>query len=215
MLFRSDTVQRREYQFKSSKWFSRIRTLQELLAPAHVVFLSAQWSILGSKHSLAPLIEARTHIDQDVLTLKKPLESVTIARRMFWAGERDATREEDVAYWLMGLFSVKLQPMYGEGRLAFLRLQEEILKHSPGDQTIFAWGHLLDPSPPNDTRFGESPVLSNTSSILTSRFVSADVPSYTLRYLLASSPKDFKQWSSRLTCLAPGAFARQIGRAHV
>ncbi|KAM5534042.1 hypothetical protein V8D89_012223 [Ganoderma adspersum] len=39
----------------------------------------------------------------------------------------------------MGIFGIHMPTIYGEGRHAFLRLQEEILKQLP-DQTLFVWG---------------------------------------------------------------------------
>lgn len=38
----------------------------------------------------------------------------------------------------MGLFDVNMPMLYGEGSKAFIRLQEEIMKHSD-DQSLFAW----------------------------------------------------------------------------
>ncbi len=133
--------------FRASKWFTRGWTLQELIAPRDVAFLSFSWSIIGTKDTLAAVVEEITGIDHDVLTHTQSLEYVSIARRMSWAAYRQTTREEDLAYSLMGLFGVHMPTIYGEGRNAFLRLQEEILKRSP-DQTLFAWGrraseHLL------------------------------------------------------------------------
>ncbi|KAJ1326382.1 hypothetical protein MN608_07829 [Microdochium nivale] len=57
---------------------------------------------------------------------------------MAWASGRQTTRIEDQAYCLLGLFGVTMALVYGEGEQAFLRLQEEIMKHSD-DQSIFAW----------------------------------------------------------------------------
>ena len=52
---------------------------------------------------------------------------------------RQTTREEDIAYSLLGLFDVNMPLLYGEGSVkAFLRLQEEIMKLTE-DQSIFAW----------------------------------------------------------------------------
>lgn len=47
---------------------------------------------------------------------------------MKWAAYRETTRVEDKAYCLMGVFSVNMPLLYGEGDRAFIRLQEEILK---------------------------------------------------------------------------------------
>jgi hypothetical protein len=48
------------------------------------------------------------------------------------------TRVEDEAYCHMGLFGVSMSLLYGEGREAFCRLQEEILRVEE-DYTLFAW----------------------------------------------------------------------------
>jgi hypothetical protein len=57
---------------------------------------------------------------------------------MSWAACRQTTRIEDIAYSLMGIFNVFMPMLYGEGRRAFIRLQEEIIKQTE-DSTIFAW----------------------------------------------------------------------------
>lgn len=126
--------------FWRSRWFKRGWTLQELLCPPYVLFLSRGWARLGAKAALAPLIQDITMIDTDILTFKRPLASVSVARRMAWAADRVTSRIEDRAYSLMGIFGVNMPIIYGEGRNAFRRLQEEIMKVSP-DQTLFAWGY--------------------------------------------------------------------------
>ncbi|EIW61115.1 HET-domain-containing protein [Trametes versicolor FP-101664 SS1] len=128
-------------KFRRSRWHERGWTLQELIAPKNVVFLSRTWTFLGTKNGLASTLEQVTRIDVDILTGKAPVDSASVARRMSWAATRETTRVEDEAYSLLGIFGVHLSPIYGEGRNAFLRLQEEILKHIP-DQTIFAWGNV-------------------------------------------------------------------------
>ncbi|RDX49958.1 HET-domain-containing protein [Lentinus brumalis] len=128
--------------FRRSRWHTRGWTLQELIAPRVVVFVSATWRSLGTKGQLADVIEEVTGVDRGVLLHTTPLTSVTVARRMSWAARRVTTRKEDEAYSLMGIFGVNMPAIYGEGALAFGRLQEEILKQVP-DQTIFVWdtGH--------------------------------------------------------------------------
>ncbi|OJT14791.1 Vegetative incompatibility protein HET-E-1 [Trametes pubescens] len=130
-----------EFQFHQSRWHTRGWTLQELLAPKEVVFFTASWTLLGTKFSLMDTLQSRTGIDCDILLGRAPLDSVSVARRMSWAAGRNTTRVEDEAYSLLGIFGVHLSPIYGEGRNAFLRLQEEIMKTIP-DQSIFAWGEL-------------------------------------------------------------------------
>ncbi|KAI0703373.1 heterokaryon incompatibility protein-domain-containing protein, partial [Cerioporus squamosus] len=124
--------------FSRSKWFTRGWTLQELIAPASLMFLSRDWRTLGTKYDLADLLEAITGIDAPVLRHETQLASISIARRMSWAARRQTTRAEDCAYSLMGLFGIHMPTIYGEGTKAFIRLQQEIIRHSP-DHSIFAW----------------------------------------------------------------------------
>lgn len=125
-------------QFRSSEWFTRGWTLQELLAPRTVVFLSSSWTFIGSKHSLASDIELITGIGTNILLIDTPLYEVPVARRMSWAASRKTTLVEDEAYSLMGIFGVHIPTAYGEGARAFQRLQEEIFRRIP-DQSLFAW----------------------------------------------------------------------------
>ncbi|KAM5536706.1 hypothetical protein V8D89_009633, partial [Ganoderma adspersum] len=153
-------------EFGKAKWFRRGWTLQELLAPSVLIFLSRTWRMVGSKYTLASVVETVTGIDSSVLTFKQSLDTISIARKMSWAARRMTTRPEDEAYLLMGIFGVTIPISYGEGHNAFIRLQEQILKHHP-DQTIFAWGRFLGspdfgfvpPNPRNKLRASSPPSL--------------------------------------------------------
>jgi len=125
-------------KFAQSKWWTRGWTLQELLGPFDVVFFTEMWDPIGEKKSLSNDIVSITGIGMDVLTHARRLESVSVARRMSWASQRRTSRVEDLAYSLMGIFSVNMPLLYGEGERAFLRLQQEIMKDSD-DESIFAW----------------------------------------------------------------------------
>ncbi|KAI9064951.1 HET-domain-containing protein, partial [Trametes sanguinea] len=127
--------------FRASQWFTRGWTLQELLAPPSsraVLFFSRDWTIIGTREDLAPVIQEITAIDHEVL-LGHPHVSKPIAQRMSWAARRHTTRPEDMAYALMGIFDINMPILYGEGgEKAFRRLQLEIIRRSD-DQTIFGW----------------------------------------------------------------------------
>ncbi|EIW52896.1 HET-domain-containing protein, partial [Trametes versicolor FP-101664 SS1] len=125
--------------FRQSKWFTRGWTLQELIAPRDVVFLSGNWQPLASKITAARLLEEITGIEAAVLRGRRSLDEVNVAKRMSWAAKRVTTRIEDQAYCLMGIFGVNLPTIYGEGSEAFIRLQEEIIRRTP-DRTLLAWG---------------------------------------------------------------------------
>jgi hypothetical protein len=126
-----------DLSFEKSIWFTRGWTLQELIAPPRVEFYNSTWDKLGTKEGLKETISVITGIDVGVLEGVDP-ESFSIAKRMSWASKRTTTRAEDVAYSLLGLFGINMPMIYGEGEGAFLRLQEEIMKHSD-DHSLFAW----------------------------------------------------------------------------
>ncbi|KAM5346317.1 hypothetical protein ACJ41O_009322 [Fusarium nematophilum] len=125
------------FEFMGSRWFTRGWTLQELIAPNEVKFYSKDWSYLGRKSRLRIWISAFTGIDHFILA-GADISLVSVARKMFWAARRQTTRVEDMAYSLLGLFSVNMPLIYGEGDKAFIRLQEELIK-TTDDQSIFAW----------------------------------------------------------------------------
>jgi hypothetical protein len=154
---RGEDPRKQHSHFSRSKWFTRGWTLQELIAPRAVVFVSDQWHPLGTKQGLAMEIAGITGVDLDVLCLKRSPTEISVARRMAWAARRETTRVEDEAYSLMGLFEVNMATIYREGRAAFRRLQEEILRSSV-DHTLFAWSqHLWDALERRTQFFAESP----------------------------------------------------------
>ena len=135
-----------------SNWFTRGWTLQELLAPVGVVFCNANWEDVGHIHrysyvtcdrSLTPNVADITGIPVRYLNWNKELRNASIAQRMSWAANRRTTRLEDEAYCLLGVFEINMPLLYGEGRKAFIRLQEEIIKRST-DQSILAWNTYGD-----------------------------------------------------------------------
>ncbi|UKZ50225.1 hypothetical protein TrVGV298_004483 [Trichoderma virens] len=104
-----------EVNFGASRWFTRGWTLQELIAPFEVVFYSADWKYLGRKSLHKDVISRITGIDVSILAGADP-SLIAVARKMSWASRRTTTRLEDMAYCLMGLFSVSMPLIYGEGK---------------------------------------------------------------------------------------------------
>jgi WW domain/Heterokaryon incompatibility protein (HET) len=125
-------------QFVESQWHQRGWTLQELLAPQNVIFYDRNWKFIGKKEKLAVEIGKATGIRLECLFHNWALSAACIAERMSWAATRKTSRVEDMAYSLLGIFNVNMPLLYGEGKRAFLRLQEEIVKKSD-DESIFAW----------------------------------------------------------------------------
>lgn len=120
------------------RWFTRGWTLQELIAPKHVIFFDREWNERGTKASLSGLLSEITGIPEELLKGETTCGDYAVARRMSWASKRVTTREEDTAYCLLGIFDVRMSLLYGEGMGAFQRLQKVILE-STADRSIFIW----------------------------------------------------------------------------
>jgi hypothetical protein len=117
-----------EPAFRSSRWFTRGWTLQELLAPSIVEFFSQEWERIGDKISLKSLIKKTTGIPCEALG-GVPLSQFSVDERLRWKGDRQTKREEDAWYSLSGIFDVEIAPAYSEGAgSAFKRLKDEIDK---------------------------------------------------------------------------------------
>ena len=143
-----DAVTDLDSQFRRARWHTRGWTLQELIAPRYLVFFSRDWRPLGTKSTLSGVIEEVTGVDRAILNQEQAVYTASVARRMSWASRRETTRVEDQAYSLLGIFGLHLTTNYGEGRHAFVRLQEAILLAIP-DQSIFAWGDACAESLPS------------------------------------------------------------------
>jgi hypothetical protein len=137
--FLTDIDLGRQDDMLHSRWWTRAWTLQELLAPKDVLFFDTNWRCIGTKAGEAKKISYATNIDMETLTESAAMYTRSVAQRMSWAACRQATREEDIAYSLLGIFQINMTMQYGEGDEAFVRLQKEIM-HTSEDLSLFAWG---------------------------------------------------------------------------
>ncbi|KAJ8489333.1 hypothetical protein ONZ51_g2965 [Trametes cubensis] len=186
------------HEILSTRWHTRGWTLQELIAPENVLFLTHTWRVIDSKLSLAPLLEQATGVSVAVLIGEATVESMSVACRMSWASKRQTTRIEDEAYSLLGIFGVYMPTIYGEGRNAFLRLQQEIIKTIP-DQSIFAWGGQKGRSS-LDSLIGD----------LTRSYKWMHAPRWKPSGLLADSPRCFES-AGNIVPVSDAEFASAIG----
>ncbi len=115
-----------ESEFRASRWFTRGWTLQELIAPLDVQFFARDGTLLGDKVSLQQQIHEITRIP--TLALRgAAFDRFDVKERFKWADGRQTIREEDWAYCLLGIFSVFIPPIYGEGKASAVhRLEREI-----------------------------------------------------------------------------------------
>jgi hypothetical protein len=133
-----------EGSIASSRWFTRGRTLQELIAPKNVVVVDRNFGTIGTKESLRSVIFDITGIHEAVLKGQDPTE-LSITQRMSWAAERRTTRVEDLAYCLHGIFNVQLPMLYGEGENAVCGFKRKSLRSArtsqflPGSTSLSAW----------------------------------------------------------------------------
>ncbi|PZD22549.1 HET multi-domain protein, partial [Pyrenophora tritici-repentis] len=143
-----------EPAFRSSRWFTRGWTLQELLAPTTVEFFSQEGDSLGSKTSLQTIIREITSIPSEVLN-GTPLSRFSVNERLRWAEGRTTGRVEDRAYCLQGILDVELAPVYGEGEAgAFDRLKREMYKLEQCIQDIRQTDPLDDKKRIEETKGG-------------------------------------------------------------
>lgn len=116
-------------RFKKSKWFKRGWTLQELLAPRLVVFVTKSWQVIGntgaSTHnargtpagpSLERDVAEITGIPEQALHHFESSQGWSVEERLSWIEGRTTTREEDMSYALYGIFGVSPGANYGEKR---------------------------------------------------------------------------------------------------
>lgn len=138
------------FDFRKSEWFERGWTLQELLAPQCVVFVTHNWEVIGRKspddHActvtstiLNDVVAEVTGIPKDVLCgFESRRAVISKEMKMAWAANRQTTKVEDAAYCLFGIFGVHMPLIYGEGeRNARRRLEQEIRNKEREDDLDF------------------------------------------------------------------------------
>ncbi|KAI4706494.1 hypothetical protein J4E89_008912 [Alternaria sp. Ai002NY15] len=115
-----------EAAFRTSRWFSRGWTLQELIAPRSVEFFSRNGIRLGDKMSVSQIIHEVTKIPAKALS-GDDISKFDVFERFSWAQNRQTMREEDGAYCLLGIVGCYLPLIYGEGKdSALKRLRTEM-----------------------------------------------------------------------------------------
>jgi hypothetical protein len=117
-----------EQSFQKSEWFERGWTLQELLAPRVVVFVTKEWRAIGNKgssfhscdrtslgHDLVGDIASKTGIVERVLHDWGTSGNLRAEDKMEWMEDRRTTREEDLLDALLGVVGVMPSANYGGG----------------------------------------------------------------------------------------------------
>lgn len=130
-------------ELRKGDWFKRGWTLQELVAPQRVIFLSSSWHMLGHKcpesiwlrcgcvwgdAALNAILSRITQIPLARLRKQRQLPRLSLDEAVVWLRNRQTTKIEDLAYCLLGMLGVYMSPIYGEGAHAWIRLEEELTK---------------------------------------------------------------------------------------
>lgn len=152
--------------FKRSEWFRRGWTLQELLAPHLVVFVTEAWEVIGNKGAstyidcgtpsglnLEEDLAAITGIPERILRNYAASSGFNVDKKLRWIEGRTTTKPEDMSYALYGILGVRLGANYGEGyegarqRLLAAIHQQDNLRAQQADhfQKIVAWLSPPDP----------------------------------------------------------------------
>ena len=128
-----------------SIWNTRAWTFQEYHASKVVRFYTEDWKpyltldIPNRKESpeiISEMEEATGVSSQALMALQPGLNDIREKLRL--ASTRQTTRVEDAAYSLLGIFSMTLGVVYGEGDKALGRFLAQLLTSS-GDTSILAW----------------------------------------------------------------------------
>ncbi|KAF8129238.1 hypothetical protein EV363DRAFT_1432643 [Boletus edulis] len=128
-----------------SIWNSRVWTFQEYHASKVVRFYNEDWTLYmnldipnhkESPEILSEMEEATGISAQALMALQPGLDD--IREKLCLASTRETTLLEDEAYSLLGIFSLSLPVVYGEGDQALGRLLSQLVTSS-GDTSILAW----------------------------------------------------------------------------
>ncbi|KAK6436813.1 hypothetical protein LTR95_006993 [Oleoguttula sp. CCFEE 5521] len=152
--------------FEKSEWFERGWTLQELLAPRTVVFVTRGWQVIGYKgeplcsdyqlsvdSDLEKIIARTTAIPEQVLHSYETSHGLSVDDKLKWMAGRKTTRKEDMSYALYGILGVALGANYGEEYdgarqrlLAAIRQRDNLAtKEARIYRTITLWLSSPDP----------------------------------------------------------------------
>ncbi|KAK5738485.1 hypothetical protein LTR17_006013 [Elasticomyces elasticus] len=152
-----------ERMMEESVWFTRGWTLQEMIAPERILFCDDQWRLFAHKYRsmyvlgnmmkrccnelpssyhvnevIAQITGVALEVTSSATRQKGPFYKPTVFEIFGWAAGRTTSRVEDMSYCLLGLLGIRMALLYGEGQLAFRRLQEAIMFNT-SDETFFAF----------------------------------------------------------------------------
>ncbi|KAI5986046.1 hypothetical protein F5J12DRAFT_930341 [Pisolithus orientalis] len=119
--------------------------LAQLLSPGVILFYDSEWKPylgdIGMNHKQSPVIMQELadaiKISSGTIVRFSP-DDLGVREKLRLASTRNATKEEDVAYSLIGIFKSDIRPHYGEGTDALGHLLEEIVARI-GEVTVLAW----------------------------------------------------------------------------
>lgn len=82
--------------------------MQELIAPTSVEFYARDWAAIGTKAERYREISRATTSNADVPTHNQPIDAFSAAEKLSWAAHREAMRQEDETYCLLGILEFNM-----------------------------------------------------------------------------------------------------------
>ena len=91
--------------FQRSGYFDRGWTLQELIAPDRMMFITSDWHLIGYQThvDLIGTIATTTRVPPQVLNNYRTMQKIPVEDRVRWLLHRTTLRTEDMAYCLLGI----------------------------------------------------------------------------------------------------------------
>ncbi|KAG6368796.1 hypothetical protein INS49_003010 [Diaporthe citri] len=96
-----------EKRLANCAWLRNVWVLPQLIFPKHSYIYDKDWNEIGTKTSLARQLSLATSIEQSVLINPAALGEYSVAKRISWASQLDASRPEDRSFALLGILGKK------------------------------------------------------------------------------------------------------------
>ncbi|KAK1688115.1 hypothetical protein BDP55DRAFT_692635 [Colletotrichum godetiae] len=107
--FGPDNAMTALFEFAQCRWFTR-----------------GHWEPVGVSNSLQDQISEITGIPRTILAHERSFKDVCLAWRLSWASRRQASRKEDMAYCLLGLFDINMSILRRTELVAMQRSRSQV-----------------------------------------------------------------------------------------
>jgi hypothetical protein len=148
-----DSNDQDEAAFHQTRWFTRRWTLLEFLAARKLVFFNGNGEYIGDRDNEAVKniiskisgINTKYFAADPTRSRRQIVDQATIGEKWRWASRREATRIEDMAYSMLGIFGVTMPISYGEKGEAITRLGITLINNltEPSYSSLLGWADAI------------------------------------------------------------------------